>query len=143
MRTLFDTSVVVAALVDQLGVHEAAFREFRRCSQGENTGCCSTHALAEIYATLTALPLQRRISPGEARRLIEETVLGRLAVTPLDSADYRAVLRQVANQGLASGAISDALHAHCARKEGVDQILTYNLSDFDRFDLEGILVAAP
>ena len=143
MRTLFDTSVVVAALVDQLGAHEAAFREFRRCSQGENAGYCSTHAVAEVYATLTALPLKRRISPDEARRLIEDTVLGRLTVIPLDSADYRAVLRQVANQGLGSGAIYDALHAHSARKEGVDQILTYNLSDFDRFDLDGILVAAP
>lgn len=143
MRTLFDTSVVVAALVDQLGTHQAAFREFRRHSSGENAGFCSTHALAEIYATLTALPLQRRISPDDARRLLEETVLARLAVVPLGSADYRAVLRQVADQGLGSGAIYDALHAHCARKEGVDQILTYNLHDFERFDLEGILVAAP
>ncbi len=143
MRTLFDTSVVVAALVDQLGAHEAAFREFRRCSHGENAGYCSTHAVAEVYATLTALPLKRRISPDEARRLIEDTVLGRLTVIPLGSADYRAVLRQVANQGLGSGAIYDALHAHCAHKERVDQILTYNLSDFDRFDLDGILVAAP
>ena len=143
MRTLFDTSVVVAALVDQLGTHRAAFREFRRCSHGENSGYCSTQALAEIYATLTALPLKRRISPDEARRLIEEAVLGRLAVISLGAADYRAVLRQVANRGLGSGAIYDALHAQCARKERVDQILTYNLSDFDRFDLEGIVVAAP
>lgn len=143
MRTLFDTSVVVAALVDQLGTHQAAFREFRRHSSGENAGFCSTHALAEIYATLTALPLQRRISPDDARRLLEETVLARLAVIPLGSADYRAVLRRVADQGLGSGAIYDALHAHCARKESVDQILTYNLHDFERFDLEGILVAAP
>lgn len=108
-----------------------------------NTGCCSTHAVAETYATLTALPLQRRISPDEARRLIEDTVLGRLAVIPLGAADYRAALRQVANQGLSSGAIYDALHAQCARKERVDQILTYNLSDFDRFNLDGILVASP
>ena len=143
MRTLFDTSVVVAALVDQLGTHDTAFREFRRYSHGENAGCCSTHALAEVYATLTALPLKRRISPDEARRLVEDTVLDRLAVIPLSSADYRTVLRQVADQGLGSGAIYDALHAHCARKEGVDQILTYNLSDFERFDLDGILVAAP
>jgi len=143
VRTLFDTSVVVAALVDQLGTHDTAFREFRRYSHGENAGCCSTHALAEVYATLTALPLKRRISPDEARRLVEDTVLDRLAVIPLSSADYRTVLRQVADQGLGSGAIYDALHAHCARKEGVDQILTYNLSDFERFDLDGILVAAP
>ena len=143
MRTLFDTSVVVAALVDQLGTHEAAFREFRRYSQGENTGCCSTHALAEVYATLTALPLKRRISPDEAQRLIEDTVLGRLAVIPLGSDDYRAVIRQLADQGLGSGAIYDALHARCAHKERVDQILTYNLSDFERFDLDGIPVMAP
>ena len=112
-------------------------------SSGENACCCSTHALAEVYATLTALPLKRRISPDEARRLVEDTVLDRLEVIPLSSADYRTVLRQVADRGLGSGAIYDALHAHCVRKEGVDQILTYNLSDFERFDLDGILVAAP
>ena len=81
--------------------------------------------------------------PDEARRLIEETVLGRLAVIPLGSADYRAVLCEVADRGLGSGAIYDALHAHCARKERVDRIPTYHLSDFERFDLDGILVAAP
>ena len=70
-------------------------------------------------------------------------MIARLTVIPLGSADYRAVLRQVADRGLGSGAIHDALHAHCARKERVDRILTYNLSDFERFDLDGILVAAP
>ena len=143
MRTLFDTSVLVTALVDQLGNHEAAFRALRRYTSGEHSGCCSTHAIAECYATLTALPVGTRISPDEARLLIEDSILGRLAVVPLDPDDYRAVLRQVATLGLASGAVYDALHAHCARKERVDQILTYNLSDFTRFDVNGILVAAP
>ena len=46
-------------------------------------------------------------------------------------------------RGLSSGAIYDALHAHCARKERVDQILTYNLADFERFELDGISIAAP
>lgn len=95
MRTLFDTSVLVAALVDQLGPHDAAFRAFRRYTQGEHSGCCSAHALAEVYATLTALPLPRRISPDEARLLIEDTLLGRLAVIPLGFAAYRAVLRNL------------------------------------------------
>ena len=143
MRTLFDTSVLVTELVDQLGNHEAAFRALQRYTRGEHEGCCSAHALAECYATLTALPVATRISPDEARLLIEESVLGRLAVVPLDPDDYCAVLREVATLGLASGAVYDALHAHCARKERVDQILTYNLSDFARFDLNGIMVAAP
>ena len=143
MRTLFDTSVLVAALVDQLGNHEAAFRGLQRYTSGEHFGCCSTHAIAECYATLTALPVATRISPDEARLLIEDSILGRLTVVPLALADYRAVLRQVATLGLASGAVYDALHAHCARKEHVDQILTYNLSDFARFGLNDIMVAAP
>ena len=143
MRSLFDTTVLVAALVDQLGTHEAAFHAFRRYTEGGHTGCCSTHALAECYATLTALPLARRISPEEARTLIEETVLGRLTVIPLSTADYRAALRGMADRGLGSGAIYDALHAQCARQRRVDQILTHNLTDFGRFDLEGIRLASP
>ena len=143
MHTLFDTSVLVTALVDQLGNHEAAFRALRRYTSRDHSGCCSTHTIAECYATLTALPVATRISPDEARLLIEDSVFGRLTVVPLDPADYHGVLRQVAALGLASGAVYDALHAQCARKEGVDQILTYNLSDFARFDLPGILVAAP
>ena len=143
MRTLFDTSVLVPALVDQLGNHEAAFRAFDQFTSGDHSGCCSTHALAECYATLTALPVAQRISPEEARTLIEEAVLARLAVVTISPDDYRDVLGEVAGLGLRSGAVYDALHASCARKEQVDQILTYNLSDFARFDLGGIEVAAP
>lgn len=143
MRTLFDTSVLVPALVDQLGNHEAAFRAFVRFTSGEHSGCCSTHAVAECYATLTALPVATRISPDEARILIEETVLARLTALAIAPDDYRDVLREVAGAGLRSGAIYDALHARCARKDGVDQILTYNLSDFARFDLGGIAIEAP
>lgn len=143
MRTLFDTSVLVPALVDQLGNHETAFRAFSRYTSAEHTGCCSTHAIAECYATLTALPLPRRISPGEAGLLIEDAMLSRLAAIPITADDYREVLRDVAALGLPSGAVYDALHARCARKEGVDQVLTYNLSDFQRFDLGGVVVSAP
>ena len=143
MRTLFDTSVLVAALVDQLGNHDGAFRAFRRYTEGEHSGYCSTHTLAECYATLTALPVATRISPEEARELIEDTILGRLAVVPLALDDYRSVLQQISVLGLGSGAVYDALHAQCARKERVDQVLTYNLSDFERFELEGIVVTSP
>ena len=38
---------------------------------------------------------------------------------------------------------ADALHVQCARKEQVDQVLTYGLRDFGRFDLGGIAVSAP
>ena len=143
MRTLFDTSVLVAALVDQLGNHEAAFGAFARYTDNGHLGFCSTHTLAECYATLTALPVATRIAPEEARLLVEETIVARLTIVPLTADDYRNVLRQVAALGLSSGAVYDAVHAYCARKEGVDQLLSYNLSDFARFALPGIALSAP
>ena len=69
MRTLFDTSVLVPAVVDQLVNHEAAL-----------------DALDRIY---------------------------------------------------------DALHMDCARRMAADQILTCNVSHFDRFQVPGIAVREP
>ena len=143
MRTLFDTSVLVSALVDQLVNHEAALDALDRYGLGEHEGYCSAHTLAECYATLTALPLQTRIVPGEAVMLVEENIVGRLSVVDLSVDDYRNVLRRVANLGLTSGAIYDALHVDCARQVHADQILTYNVSHFDRFQVPGIAVREP
>ena len=142
MRTLFDTSVLVPALTDQLGNHAAALDALHRYSDGDHAGCCSAHALAECYATLTALPLPTRIMPEEARLLVEDLV-NTLAVIELTNDDYQSVLRQVANLGLASGSIYDAVHVQSAWKAGADQILTYNVSHFERLRLPAITVAAP
>lgn len=143
MRALFDTSVLVPAVVDQLANHESAFGALRRHDGGEHRGCCSTHALAECYATLTALPLPSRVLPEQARILVEESIGKRLEIIQLTSEDYLHALRLVANLGLASGAIYDALHARCAVKASVDRILTYNVADFERFQLPNMVVTAP
>ena len=143
MRPLFDTSVLVPAVVDQLANHESAFGALRRYGGGEHRGCCSTHALAECYATLTALPLPSRVLPEQARILVEESIGKRLEIVQLTSEDYLHALRLVADLGLASGAIYDALHARCAVKASVDRILTYNVTDFERFQLPDIVVTAP
>ena len=143
MRSLFDTSVLVPAVVDQLANHESAFGALRRHGGGEHRGCCSTHALAECYATLTALPLPSRVLPEQARILVEESIGKRLEIIQLTSEDYLHALRLVADLGLASSAIYDALHARCAVKASVDRILTYNVADFERFQLPHIVVTAP
>ena len=143
MRTLFDTSVLVTAVVDQLGNHEAAFGALHRYTREQHQGFCSTHALAECYATLTALPLPRRVLPDEARLLVQESLAERLTVVDLTFDDYQRVLQHVARLGLASGSIYDALHARCAQKASTDRILTYNVSDFERFQLSDIAVMAP
>jgi predicted nucleic acid-binding protein len=123
MKVFFDTSALVTAIVDQLPNHAAA--------------------LAECYATLTALPLPRRIQPAEATRLIEENFLVHLEVIPWSVADYKAALTRVTTLGMRSGAIYDALHVRCAERAGCDRIITYNVTDFERLVAPGIEATTP
>ena len=75
--------------------------------------------------------------------MIEDTVVDRLAVVALGENDYRDVIDDAAALGLLEWRDLRPLHAHCARKERADQILTYNLADFARFEFDGIRVSAP
>ena len=75
--------------------------------------------------------------------LVEEDVAEKLAVVELAADDYRSVLRRGADLGLSSGSIYDALHMYCARKVGADQVLTYNVRHFERFQLPGVVVTTP
>ena len=143
MRVFFDTSVLVPAVVDQLANHEAALDALLNHTAGAHRGYCSTHALAECYAALSALPLQRRILPNEARQLIEESILGRVTAVPLTAEDYALALRRVTEGGLPSGAVYDAVHVCCAERISIDRILTYNLGDFERCRPRGIVITAP
>ena len=143
MRVFFDASVLVPAVADQLADHQAALDAVAQYTAAPHRAFCSTHALADCYATLTGLQLPRRIEPNEARLLIEESILGRLTAVALTADDYSAALRRVADAGLGSGAVYDALHVCCAERMSADRILTYNLGDFERCRPRGIVVTAP
>ncbi len=143
MRVLFDTSVIVPALVDQLSRHPSCFETYICYSSGDNNGFCSTHCLAECYAVLSALPLPRRITTEEARQLIKESVLGRLEIISLDQNDYIEAIAAVAKRGLASGIVYDALHVMAARKASCSRIYTQNLDHFRPLCPPEILLSAP
>ena len=133
MRVLFDTSVLVTAVVDQLPNHELAFNCLYSYSTNGNRGLCSTHAIAETYATLTAIPLGTRILPHEARTIILDGLVSILEIVSLDQVDYLVAVKMVSTLGLSSGAVYDALHLRCAEKEKCERIYTYNTEHFGRF----------
>ncbi len=143
MTVLFDTSVLVPALVDQLSNHESSFACFLDYTSDPHTGVCSTHALAECYAVLTTLPLARPVTPADARTLIRETLLSRLRVAELQTETYRAAIEGVAEMGRPGGAIYDALHVQVARAMRCQRIYTYNLRHFRPLCPEDILVSTP
>jgi len=143
MKVFFDTSVLVSALVDQLPRHDPSLEMFSRFSGKAHVASCSTHALAETYATLTALPLARRIQPDEARRLIEANFHSRLNIVELGADDYADAIRRSAGLGLVSGIVYDTLHLGCAEKIGCQRIYTYNTAHFKRLKPTGVAVTSP
>ena len=135
MKAFLDASVLVPVVTDQLSTHPAAFACYTSLLKTRGAGICtSAHALAECYATLTALPLRRRISGPEALHLIEVNFSRHLKIISLTHSDYQKALRLVAGLGRTSGQIYDALHLIAARKEDCTHLYTHNHRHFEGLD---------
>jgi len=133
---LFDTSVLVPALVEAHPNHERAYPWLERAAAGEVEAALSNHSLAETYSTLTKLPLRARVPPSLALRLIREGTAG-LTLVPLTADDYRRTIERVAELGLPGGVVYDALIACAAQKAQAEALVTFNVRDFRRVWPEG------
>jgi predicted nucleic acid-binding protein len=144
VNILFDTSVLVAAIVRVHPLHERAVPWLKRVKMRRDTGIVSAHTLAELYAILTTLPIQPRISPELARQLIHDNVLNTCQVIPLIQDDYEAVITGLAKRGLIGGVTYDALILRVAAQAQVDVIVTLNEKDLSRIDPNlAIKITAP
>lgn len=132
MKALFDTSTLVAAMVESHPHYRRAQPWLRRAVAGGLEFFVAAHSVAEVYAVLTALPVSPRISPATAARLIQDNLLEHATVVSLSAADYTDVVRRLAEQGVSGGAVYDALIARAAVKAEVDQLVTFNADDFRR-----------
>jgi predicted nucleic acid-binding protein len=132
MKILFDTSVLVAAMVEAHPRHADAFPWLQKARAGRIGYFVCAHTLAELFSVLSTLPTSPRPSPALARRLIHENVEAAARIVALSRGDYSAVVREVAALGLSGGVVYDALIARAARKGNVDRLLTLNAGDFLR-----------
>ena len=130
MRILLDTSTLIAAMIEGHPSHNLALPWLQRVTTKTDTGLVAAHTLAELYAILTRLPVEPRIPPALALRLIESNVLETCEVVALSADDYAALLRHLASLSIAGGAVYDALLLHAAWKADVDQVVTLNARDF-------------
>jgi predicted nucleic acid-binding protein len=132
VKTLLDTSVLVAAIIEGHPFHLVALPWLQRVQQKLETGIVAAHSLAELYAVLTRLPVHPRISPSLAVQLIRTNVLASCQIEALSVSDYLALLEHLEDVGIAGGAVYDAILLHTAQKTGVDRIVTLNEADFRR-----------
>lgn len=143
MKVCFDTSVLVAALLQQHPHHAIAFPRLREVHDGEVEGHLTTHGLAEIFATLTALPLKPRLLPGDVQRIIRQSILTHFTQIPLGVREYQDALDLTVARNLSSGAIYDALHVIGARTAGCSALYTLNLRHFQALAPGDSLISSP
>jgi predicted nucleic acid-binding protein len=75
VRVFFDTSVLVAAMVASHPSHLLALLRLQQVKDGTDQGIVVGYSVAELYAILTRLPVQPRITSATAQQLIKHNVL--------------------------------------------------------------------
>lgn len=130
MQVFLDTSVLVAASASCHPHHAQALPALRRVANGEDRGFIGVHSIAETYAALTRLPVQPRIHPSEAGRIIRENILKHFTLVPAGQAEYLRALTAVQDGGWPGAKICDALLLACAARSGAERIYTFNPGDF-------------
>jgi predicted nucleic acid-binding protein len=127
MREFFDTSVLVAAFWRGHPQHEASLKLVSAANKKK--AACAAHSLAEVYATMTALPV-KDVIPAEQALLFVQEVRDRFTIVALNEHDYFETIEHAAARGLSSGRVYDALLLRCAAKVKAEVIDTWNLKHF-------------
>jgi predicted nucleic acid-binding protein len=127
MKEFFDTSVLIGAFWRGHPRHEASLKVVSAANKRKSA--CAAHTLAEVHATMTALPVKDVIPPDQALLFVQEA-RDRFAIVTLNEHEYWDTIERAAAQGLTSGRIYDALLLRCAMKVKAQVIFTWNLKHF-------------
>jgi predicted nucleic acid-binding protein len=134
----FDTTVLVAASEQSHPHYTQAWPALLRVASGLDKGIMGLHSIAELFAALTRLPVQPRIHPVEAARIITENILPHFEVASIGKEDYLEVVNTMASGGWSGAKIYDALLLRCAARSAVERIYTFNLGDFRQLAPAGL-----
>lgn len=132
MRSLFDSSALIAGCVESHPKHEAARKWISRAKRKEVEFLVAGHSLFEVYSVLTSAPFQPRIAPRIAQELLKENVEDHTEIITLSKNDHQKILKKLVSRNLSGGIVYDAIIAECAIKAKADQVITSNSKDFVR-----------
>src|SRR5580704_7989315 len=102
MKEFFDTSVLIGAFWRGHPHHEASLKLVSAASKRKSA--CAAHTLAEVYATMTALPVKDVIPPDQAVLFVQEA-RDRFTIVTLTENEYYATVEKAAALRFTSGRI--------------------------------------
>jgi predicted nucleic acid-binding protein len=141
MSTAVDTSVLIAGVLARHEHHSASHRELERLAASDSEVWLPVHAVLESYSVLTRLPPPHRIAPLDARELLRGSFgTWALAGPP---GDVWSFLADSAARSVAGGAVYDALIVESALRVGARELVTWNVSHFERVARGRLVVRTP
>jgi predicted nucleic acid-binding protein len=93
-------------------------------------GLTRTHALAEVFSTLTGGNLAFRLDADGAARTVASLAVD-LDFHDLTATEVLQALKETRKRGVRGGRIHDYLHAVAAEKSGARRLLTLDRNDFN------------
>ncbi|MGH9313975.1 MAG: PIN domain-containing protein [Vicinamibacterales bacterium] len=144
VTAFFDTSILVGGLI-YLGPQSEPAQSLLHAVAEKKLARPATawHCCLEFFSVATRMPPEFRVTPGDALRLLEEEVFGRMDIHDLPEAQRLPLLRAAAQDRMAGGRIYDAHIADVARAAGAAVIVTDNRRHFVAALRHGIRVVTP
>jgi predicted nucleic acid-binding protein len=138
VNIFFDTSVLVAASERSHPHYPQSKAALLRVAAGRDKGFMGLHSIAEAFAALTRLPVQPRIHPVEASRILSDNILPHFEIVPLRHDKYLDALSTMADGGWTGAKIYDVLLLSGAEVCGAERVYTFNLRDFKQLAPAGL-----
>jgi predicted nucleic acid-binding protein len=128
MKYFLDTSVFVAAFWGDHQHHQPSARLVREARRTH--AFCAAHTIAEVYSTMTRLPVKPQI-PAELALHFVRQIQDQFHAVALTDLEYFATVERLAAIGLAKNYIYDALIMSAAAKSQAEVIYTWNVRHFE------------
>lgn len=82
------------------------------------------------FSVLARMPTHPKLQPPDVLAILERNIFPHFILVTLAPADYPEAIRALAAKGLGGGRIYDLLHLRAASKLALDQIYTFNASEW-------------
>ena len=127
VKYFLDTSVFVAAFWGDHPEHESSVRLVRKATR--ETAACAAHTVAEVYSTMTRLPVKPAI-PAEQAVLFIRQIREKFNVVALTETEHFETVERLAAQGVARSYIFNGLIVAAAAKSKAEWIYTWDVDEF-------------
>ena len=144
MRCLPDTNILVRLALNSDPQHPLVQDAIRKLRENQIDLCITPQSLRELWHVLTRISSANGagLSTATSRSVIEELLKD---FTLLDDSPiiFNEWLALVSENSISGAGCHDANHAASARVHGVDSVLTFDISDFNRFKTAGLTLIHP